>query len=744
MKLTHTIRTFAVAGSHLRARRTTGGVLELWGDDNLALARGLGYFHAHDRLVQMLLVRIVGQGRLCACLKDDETSLAIDIFMRQMNFVGLAKEESTRLNDRSRAFAQAYSDGVNHALRTCRRPLEFWLVGYRPEPWDVVDTLLTINLMSYVGLAQTQQDLEKFLIEAIHHGAPVDLLKKLFAPHLDGLTDEIIDLIRKLRIVDPVVPRLPAAVPAFSASNNWAIAPARSASGTALECHDPHLECNRLPAIWYEAILHETDDYHAGVTMPGLPGIIMGRSKRLSVGFTYGFMDMVDYFIEECQGGKFRRDDGWHSFRQRRETIWRKSGQAVEIVVHENERGTLECDPRRPEPEDGFYLCRAYAGRSGGPARSLDALAQMLRVDSVEESQKVLRDVSISCNWVIADRAGNIGYQQSGLLPCRRHSGLYPVPGWWTDRAWQGLVPGERLATLLNPPEGFIVTANDNWNQPGRPPAINACQGSYRAQRIAELIRARPKLTVEIMRAIQVDLVSVQARRFMALLQPLIPKTPAGAILENWDLRYDSRSHGATLFEAFYQKLLRRVFGAGLIGLEVWDLFARNTNLLGAYFQFFDEALLSDDDAWYAGRNRDDVFRELLEDVLAQPVEAIKRWGEQRRVLMQNIFFGGNLPRPISRLLRVDYGPIELPGGRGTIVQGQVFRTHGRLTSFAPSYRSVTDLGRDELHTVLAGGPSGTILSRLYTTDIHRWLNFEYKVLDCGDEATGPATTSDR
>jgi len=100
------------------------------------------------------------------------------------------------------------------------------------------------------------------------------------------------------------------------------------------------------------------------------------------------------------------------------------------------------------------------------------------------------------------------------------------------------------------------------------------------------------------------------------------------------------------------------------------------------------------------------------------------------------VFFGGRLPRPVNAVLGVDYGPIELPGGRSTIVQGQILRTHGRLTSFAPSYRSVTDLGNDRLYTVLAGGPSGTIRSALYTTDIERWLTFAYKELDCDSKVS--------
>src|SRR5258708_3488443 len=207
--------------------------------------------------------------------------------------------------------------------------------------------------------------------------------------------------------------------------------------------------------------------------MPGLPGILMGRSGNVSAGFTYGFMDMVDYFIEECRGGMYRRDDGWKPFRQRRETIRRKKHEPLEIVIHENEHGTLECDSQAAVPEDGFYLCRAYSGQRSGAARSLDALAEVSEGKTAEEVRRALRNVSISCNWVIADRQGNIAYQQSGLLPARKASGLYPVPGWWTDHAWQGLVPPEELASIVNPPEGFIATPNPAPNHPGPPPSIN-------------------------------------------------------------------------------------------------------------------------------------------------------------------------------------------------------------------------------------------------------------------------------
>jgi penicillin amidase len=468
--------------------------------------------------------------------------------------------------------------------------------------------------------------------------------------------------------------------------------------------------------------------------MPGVPGVIMGRTREIWAGFTYGFMDMVDYFIEECRDGKYRRNDGWKPFEERRETVWRLRQKAVEIVILENEHGTLEFDPRLPAPADGYHLCRAWSLQRGGAARSLAAMAEIAEAKTVTDARRILREVSISGNWVIADRAGHIGYQQSGLMPRRAASGLYPVPGWWPDHAWQGFVPAEHLACAENPSEGFIATANDNRNQPGRPQSINLCQGSYRVERIAELLRAKPKLTTADMKEMQADLFSTQARRFMVPLRPMIPDTPSGRILAEWDLCYYRASRGATLFEAVYQALLRKVFGEGLFGPAIWDAFVSSTNLLGAYFQVFDEALLGQDESWFAARGRDEVFRGVLEEVLSAPAASALPWGETRRVLMRNLLLGGKLPELVSRLAGIDYGPISVPGGRATISQGQVFWTHGRLTTFAPSYRSVTDLGRDEVFTALAGGPSGRVFSGLYTTDVARWLNFEYKTLECCGE----------
>ena len=729
MRITQRRRRIDISGTGIELARTADGVMTVRAEDDLGLARGLGFAHAHDRMVQMMLLRLVGQGRLCECLANEDDTLVIDVFMRQMGFEIDAEADVANLGEDGRCLGEAYAEGVNRYLESHRRPLEFVLVGYRPRPWTVADTLLTIKLMSFVGLAQSQQDMEKFLIQALAAGVSSDLLTKLVAPHLEGLDGDTLSRLSELQHIQPLLPdaiRFLGAAPTLMASNNWAVSGSRSASGLPLQCNDPHLECNRLPAIWYEAVMHTGDDYRMGATMPGVPGLVMGRTSSLSFGFTYGFMDMVDYFLEDCRDGGCRREGGFEPLRVRTETIARKGEEPLRITIRENDLGVLESDPHESELSDGFYLTRAWSAHRGGAARSLDALARLPALRTVPEAQKVVREVAISCNWLLADREGNIGYQQSGLLPDRCHSGLQPVPAWEERWHWRGLVASDRLHSILNPPEGFLATANDDHNPPAGPMVINLPMGSYRADRIRSLLGECPTGSIDDMERIQTDLYSLQAERFMEILRPLLPDSFAGRLLRDWDCRYDRASRGATLFETVYHALLQEVFGRGLFGEEVWKTVVASTAILADYYHLFDNVLFGDDPAWFGDEGKDRVISRVLGEVLTEvSLEAITPWGRRQQIVMKNIFFDGRLPL----WLGFDHGPIELQGNRATVVQGGVFTSHNRQTTFTPSWRFITDLADDHARTALAGGPSARRFSRWYTTDVARWLDGRYKVL---------------
>jgi penicillin amidase len=731
VRITQSRQKVTVDDLSFEIARSTGGVIEIWGQTDHELATGLGFAHAHDRCVQMMLARLAGQGRLSECLKADEEMITVDIFMRQLGIARTAGHDAEACLTAARQLAEAYAQGVNACLERQRRPFELLLLGYRPEPWTVADTLLTIKLMSYVGLGQAQQDLEKLIIQAIHGGVSVAKLKKLFKPHLDDLDEELVEWIKRLRIEAPLLPpevRFLSALPRMMASNNWAVAGSRSRSGTPLQCNDPHLECNRLPAVWYEAIMHTTDDYRMGATMPGVPGLVMGRTRELSFGFTYGFMDMVDYYIEECKDGRLLHGDHARELEVRTETVRVRKGTPIELTIRENEHGVLEADPRQEQLADGVYLVRAWSGHRWGAEGTLEALAALPGTKTVVEAQQVLRQVTISCNWVLADRRGNIGYQQSGQLPVRRHSGLHPVLGWDSDYAWSGLAPAEQLHSLLNPAQGFIVTANNDLNPPDGPLVINSPMASYRADRITALLAEERLLGIDDMKEIQLDLYSLQAERLMELLRPHLPDTLFGRLLKGWDLKYQRSSRQASMFEAIYQALLRRVFGEGLLGEEAWDALLASTGVLTDFYGFFDRALLDDDEVttWFGEEGRDAIVAAAVTEVMDDlQATTITPWGQYQRVMMSNLILGGKLPV----WLGFDYGPIELAGGRATVVQGAVYTANDRVTTFCPSWRYHTDLGTDQIETVLAGGPSGRRFSPHYRTDIKLWLAGGYKQL---------------
>ncbi|HET8644890.1 MAG TPA: penicillin acylase family protein, partial [Vicinamibacteria bacterium] len=452
----------------------------------------------------------------------------------------------------------------------------------------------------------------------------------------------------------------------------------------------------------------------------------MGRTREVSFGFTYGFMDTCDYFVEEVEGGRSRESEGQAPLTRRTERVLRRQHEPVDLTVLGTARGTLESPPRAREVEDGLYLSRAWSNHLSGAAPTLDALVRLLRARTAAQAQAAVRDVTVSCNWVLADREGHIAYQQSGPLPRRRHSGLYPVPAWRPDLAWEGLEPATSLSSWSDPAEGVIVTANDEHNPAGGPLVVNACMGGYRAQRIAELLARRERHTAADMMAIQCDLHSKQAERFLSVLRPLLPPSTAADILRAWDLRYDAASPGATAFEEVYAELLREVFGRRLLGEEAWRVIADETILLTDYFHLFDDVLLEGGPEWFAPEGREALFARVLDQVLGgRDAAAVPAWGQRRTITMTNVFFQGRLPHWMG----FDRRGLVLEGGRATVVQGGLFRMHGRTTTFAPSWRYVADLGRDEALTVLAGGPSESRFSRHYDTDVADWQAGRYKRL---------------
>jgi penicillin amidase len=690
--------------------RDVHGIPQIVADDLLGLYWGMGYCHAMDRGLQMLIMRVLGQGRAAELLDGSDEMVEVDRFFRRMNWSGGVATEAQKLSPEGRAACEAYCSGANARLAESV-PWELKLVRYRPEPWTIGDTLLLARMTGFLTLAQSQGEVERLFVEMVQAGIGDAHLEALFPGSTDGLDRAMVAQVELGERMVPQAVKWAIAAPRMMASNNWCVSGSSTASGAAMLANDPHLEINRLPNVWVEQSFRWPDGYAILMTMPGLPAPLIGRNAHLSWGATYTFMDAIDSWIEHCRDGRFRRGEEWVDFDRRVETIKRKKGKPIVETFWENQHGVLDGDAMK----EGYRLATRWSAGDGG-ARSINALVEMWTARTVAEGMASFSKVESAFNWIFADSAGDIGYQMSGLMPRRGEgwSGFAPRPGWDERFDWQGFVSPEELPRVRNPADGLIVTANQDLNRLGRATPINAPMGDYRARRIAQLLRERDDHDVESFRAIQLDTYSIQAAEFLEVLRPLLGTDPVSDALRAWDCRYEPRSTGATAFEIFYAQLLLEMFGPAC-GTAVIDHLRDATGAFIDFYQNFDRVLVVESSPWLGKRTRDEVWSAALAKVAGQ---VPRPWGARNSITLTNIFFGGKLPR----FLGFDRGPIPLRGGRATPHQGQIYRSGRRLTTFAPSVRLVADMSEPVLHSALCGGPSDRRMSRWYASGVGGWL----------------------
>ena len=699
--------------------RDKHGVCHVEGKDKAEVFGLMGYAHGKDRGMQILLMRILGQGRASELLDPSDKMLEIDKFFRRMNWAGSMSSEIEKFSPDAKKVTDAYCEGVNRAFAE-KIPWECKLLGFKPAPWRPEDAVLISRMIGYLTLAQSQGEMERLLIEFVQAGVNEEKLNELFPGILGGLD---IDLVKKIELQERLVSPVSLwniAAPLMMASNNWAVSGKKTTSGKPILSNDPHLEVNRLPNVWYEIVLKTEDRYAMGGTMPGVPAMLVGRNPDLAWSATYTFMDSTDSWIEKCKDGKYMvAPDTWMPFTEREEIIKRKKKDPVKIVFYENKHGVLEGNPKK----DGYYISTAWASSFSG-ALTLNSILKMFDAKTVAEGMDLFGRVETSWNCILADKGGNIGYQMSGLMPKRREgvSGFVPLPGWEEKNDWQGFEKPEDLPRCYNPECGFFVTTNQNLNEYGKVDPINVGMGPYRSDRIGKLLSENDEITRETMYKLHYDVYSTQAELFMKILDPLLPDTRQGEILKNWNLEYGADSEGAFLFDRFYKALYLEVFGKNGFGEDAVEHIDKHTGMFNDFYINFDRILLSETSLWFGSRSREDLYLKAVEKALKSQPE---KWGDTRKVMMKNILFDGKLPK----FLGFDRGPITIQGNLATPHQGQVFESAGRQTTFAPSFRMVIDLATDEMNTNMAGGPSDRRFSKWYCSDLENWLSGKYKTI---------------
>ncbi len=728
MGTSHTFRIKGEKPAGLTIHRDEQGTPHIHSDEFAGCMWGVGYCHGIDRTTQLLMMRILGKGRLCELLDDSPESLEIDTFFRRANWHNNLDQQVALLDEATRALCQTYCDGVNAGL-TAKKIYALKLLGYKAEPWTIGDIILLSRMAGYLTLSQSQAEVERFFVELVQADVDLDKLAELFPFNKETLdVSNIKSIILGERIVASDV-LWNKTMPRMMASNNWVVAGKKTKSGAAIMANDPHLEVNRLPNVWYEQAITwgntglEAGGYMLGMGMPGLPGVIVGRNKDVAWGATYTFMDTVDSWIEDCKEGSFRRGQSWQKFTPRQEIIKRKNNPDSNVTFYENMHGVLDGNPNTA----GKYLATKWSLEQSG-AQSLMASMKMGHVKECSQAMEHLGAVESAWSWVMADTKDNIAFQMSGLMPKRvaHWNGFTPAPGWDETYDWQGMVDFHELPKSLNPKEGYIVTANNDLNHLAQVSPINMPMGDYRAKRIEQVLSEHDQHSIESTKIQHLDVYSGQAKLFLEVLLPLLKKNNIESTmlttLTQWDLKYEVDSKGAVLFEQFYEALRLQVFGNAGLGEDVVKHLTEQTGIFIDFYRNFDQAMLNEKSSWYQEQSREQAFISAFKKLVPSGNTS---WGEKNSVVFTNMLFQGKLPS----FLGFDSKPIPLRGGRATPHQGQIYQSAGRQTSFAPSIRLIAQMDQGHLYTSLAGGPSDNRFSRWYTSGLQQWIDGKYKSL---------------
>jgi penicillin amidase len=723
--------SFSISGPKpegLKISRDDAGVPHIHANDMGGAMWGSGYAHAVDRGTQLMMMRILGKGRLCELLSDTDESLKIDRFFRRANWHHNLTSEVAKLDKNSLALCQAYCDGVNAGLAS-KKIYILKLMGYKPEIWTIQDSILISRMAGYLTLSQSQAEIERLFIELVQLGVSNDKLAELFPIDLAKFDRELIESIELQEKIVPNEVIWNQALPRMMASNNWVISGEKTKSGKPLMANDPHLEVNRLPNVWCEQSLKWSDKFIAGMGMPGLPGIVIGRTRHLAWGATYTFMDTVDSWVEDCKEGMYRQGDTWTDFTVRQEIIKRKKHTDDMMIFYENHHGVLDGDPKKT----GKYLTTKWVAENSG-ARSLMASLKIAATEKAAEAMDHLGSIESAWNWVISDDSGNIAYQMSGLMP-KRHAewnGFMPAPGWDKAYDWKGIVSYKDLPNCINPKAGYIVTANQDLNHLGNTDPINMPMGDYRAKRLEAMLAKSNSHDVVTTKMLQFDVYSKQAEIFLNVLLPLLEESgevsEAYDLLNKWDYGYGFESHGAPLFELFYEALRLQVFGdesvkEGGISNSVMMHLSQQTGVFIDFYQNFDTVILNEHSVWYENKSQKKVFLTAFDT--AKRAHKGLPWRNVNTIRFTNMLLQGKLPR----FMGFDSKNVSLLGGRATPHQGQIYCSGGRKTSFSPSVRLIADMNECDLHTSLAGGPSDNRFSRWYKSELQKWVEGEYKIL---------------
>lgn len=762
--------------------RDQAGVPQIYAGSVHDLFMAQGYIHAQDRFWQMDFWRHIGSGRLSELFGKSEVST--DSFLRTLGWQELAQQEWDTSSPEAKLILQAYADGVNAYLANHQGTalsLEYGVLKllnpkYVPEPWTPANSLTWGLAMAWDLRGNIDEEIQRAILLKTLTPAEVD---QLFPPYpqdhpliIPGYTNPVLAAggspSPQLGLTDPTGD-LVAVQANFTAlngvlgpmgsglgSNSWVLAGSRTASGKPILANDPHLAI-QMPSIWYQLGLHclpITDQcpYEvAGFSFAGVPGVIIGHNSRIAWGFTNVGPDVMDLYIEKinpANPNQYEVNGQWVDMNVRHETIQVAGGKPVDLTVRSTRHGPIVSD---------VYGLDQFRQQAGIPIP--DPYAVALRWTALEPNYifEAVWGFDKAKNWadfrqaaqyftvpaqnlVYADVDGNIGYQMPGKIPIRAHGdGRLPVPGWTDDYEWTGYVPFDALPYVLNPPSGYIVTANNAVVGPTYPYLITTdWDYGFRAQRITDLIlNAAAPISLDYVQKMQFDNLNLNAQVLVPILMQVKLTDPklleARHLLDGWDDTETQNSKAALVFEDFWWFLLKDTFTNKGLPEDYWPKGGDR------WFEVVQELVQNPNSPWWddpatSGKieTRDDIFAKAFADAVADLTHRFgadpagwPAWGDVHTATFQNLSLGESGVAPIEALF--NRGPFQTSGSESIVnaTGWDVFNSF--QVTWLPSMRMIVDLSNlNNSLTVHTTGQSGHAYNPHYIDLAPLWANGKY------------------
>lgn len=762
--------------------RDARGVPHIYASNQHDLFVAQGYIHAQDRFWQMDYWRHIGSGQLAEMF--GEAQVNTDKFLRTLGWARVAQQELAKSDPNTITIMQAYADGVNAYLgdRHGSAPslehtvLKLLNPKYQPKPWQPLHTLTWIKVMAWDLSASLDTEIKHAIL--LKTLTPVQV-NELFPPYPKNrpvivpklnttISSNSTSLVSRTLapVISPALQAIARQVATLDGalgptgdgigSNSWVLSGQRTSTGKPILANDPHLGA-QMPSIWYEVGLHCTSKgldcpYKVnGFSFAGMPGVIIGHNDRIAWGFTNVESDVTDLYIEKINPhnpNQYEVKGKWVDMKVLKEDIQIAGDDSVSLTVRYTRHGPIISDTyeglNNLSEKAGIPLPQNYALALRWPvletSNTLRAILKMNRAQNWEEFRAAARDFDVPTQNLIYADANNIGYQMAGRIPIRASSnGRYPVPGWTDKYKWKGYIPHKQLPFAFNPPQGYIVTANNPAVGPDYPYSISTeWDYGYRAKRIVEKIEGQTApISLAYVQQMQGDNKNLNA----ATLVPILLQIPlkdahldrVRSILQTWDFQQHMDLAAPALFETFWKHLLADTFHDEL-PKDYWP------NGGSRWFEVSSHLVQQFNSSWWdnkttsATENRNQIFRQAF----AKAVDELERtlgndpagwrWGDLHTTTFRNATLGQSGIAPVEALF--NRGPFSTSGGSSIVNATSWDAAESFEVTGLPSMRAIMDLSNlQNSLSIHATGQSGHAFHPHYDDMVEPWLKIQYHAM---------------